>query len=95
VEDHVSGYPRFSALIGSHPDFSIFRRFSNIRARLLLFKQDKLVVLEDKLVRLDAEEKCALFLGNIRRDRNEERLQLMEQIDSALKDYGKKSQVLF
>ncbi|KAK3369492.1 hypothetical protein B0T24DRAFT_708119 [Lasiosphaeria ovina] len=87
VQDHVSGYPRFAALIGAHPDFHLFRRFLALRARLLLCKQDKLAALEEQLAHLDANEASPLFLGNMRRDRNEERRQLIQQLDSAPRDY--------
>lgn len=89
VEDYPQGYPRFSALISSHPSFSLCRRFSNLRARLLLRKQDRLALLERRLERLDAEEENRLALGSIRRDDNEERLALLAEIDEALLDYGK------
>ncbi|KAI9900825.1 hypothetical protein N3K66_005087 [Trichothecium roseum] len=87
VEDYPQGYPRFSALISSHPSFSLCRRFSNLRARLLLRKQDRLALLEGRLERLDAEEGDRLALGSIRRDDNEERLALLAEIDEALLDY--------
>jgi hypothetical protein len=92
VEDYPNGYPQYSALIASHDSFYICRRFSTLRARLLLLKQDKISVLERKLEaidRKDAKDNDLLRLGSIRCDDNEERLSLLSQIDDALSDYGK------
>ena len=88
VEDFRPGYPRYSALIGSNDSFQICRRFSILRTRLLLEKQDRLSLLEKELERLDKEEIAPLFLGSIRFDRNIERLQVLSDIDTALADYG-------
>lgn len=88
VEDYPQGYPRFSALIGASDQFHICRRFSNLRSRLLLAKQDKLSLLESQLERVDREEEAVLFLGSNRIDMNLERLSLLSRIDDALADYG-------
>lgn len=87
IEDYRPGYPRYSALVAAHDSFHICRRFSNIRARLLLLKQDKLAILEERLERIDKEERAALFLGSSRDDRNEERASVLAQTDQALADY--------
>ncbi|KAI1438308.1 hypothetical protein GGR50DRAFT_705287 [Xylaria sp. CBS 124048] len=91
IEDYPSGYPQFSALIASHDAFHVFRRFSNLRVRLLLLKQDKISMLEEQLEHIDRESlKEAgglLFLGNSRRDGNEERKAVLQKIDEALADY--------
>jgi hypothetical protein len=57
---------------------------------LLLYKQDSLVLLEKELDRIDQNETRALFLGNRRRDRNDERREVMEQIELELAEYGRK-----
>ena len=59
-----------------------------LRARLLLQKQNKLSLLEDRLERIDQEETLPLFLGSNRLDENEERQQVISKIDTALADYG-------
>ncbi|KAF2804949.1 uncharacterized protein BDZ99DRAFT_397158, partial [Mytilinidion resinicola] len=87
VEDYHSGYPRFSALIAAHDSFQICRRFSNLRSRLLLLKQDKLSMLEQRLETIDANEHAPLFLGSSRDDRNAERSSTLLEIDTALADY--------
>ena len=88
VEDYRSGYPRFSALVAAHSSFHICRRFGNLRARLLLLKQDKLCMLEERLEKIDCAETAPLFLGSSRDDGNEERRAVLQNIDSALADYG-------
>lgn len=93
VEDYPAGYPRFSALIATHDSFYICRRFSNLRARLLLLKQDKLASLERHLQRLHQDETNVLRLGSSRRDDNVERQDVLRQIDAALEDYGKRASI--
>ncbi|KAM7190144.1 hypothetical protein V8F33_009621 [Rhypophila sp. PSN 637] len=63
IEDYPQGYPRYSALVASDEAFYIFRGFSHLRSRLLLLKQDRLVVLEKLLRELDDAETVPLFLG--------------------------------
>ncbi|KAI1357171.1 hypothetical protein F5Y08DRAFT_354660 [Xylaria arbuscula] len=87
IEDYPRGYPRFSALIASHDSFHICRRFSNLRARLLLRKQDKLSVLEKQLEKADQDEEMVLFHGSIRKDTNQERDSILSEIDAVLADY--------
>ncbi|MCJ1269880.1 hypothetical protein MMC22_009773 [Lobaria immixta] len=87
IEDYRPGYPRFSALIAAQDSFHLCRRFPNLRARLLLLKQDRLSVLEKELDRIDLEETSVLFLQNSRRDLNAERKSVLIEIDAALMDY--------
>lgn len=62
-----------------------------MRARLLLMKQDQLLLLDERLDEIDYTEPMKLFLGNLRRDRNESRKNVLKTMDKALKDYGKDS----
>ena len=55
---------------------------------MLLYKQDKLSQLEERLNHIDCNEQKVLFLGNYRRDSNMARKQVLEEIDTALADYG-------
>ena len=89
VERFSLGYPQFSALVGAHPAFSVSRRFSITRARLLLFKQQRVVALEKKLEELDQQEPRALNLGSIQADTNSARIEILKELDSALADYGR------
>jgi hypothetical protein len=89
VEDYPSGYPRFSSFIAVDNAFNLCRRFTVVRARLLLIKQDRVCVLEEELRKLDEEEQRLLFLGSIRRDKNADRHRTLQELDEALADYGK------
>ena len=75
-------------MISSHGPFFLFRRFSRLRARLLLLKQDKLAVLEKKLDDIDDAEECELFLSKSRIDRNQDRIAILAEIESNLSEYG-------
>jgi hypothetical protein len=88
VEDYPKGYPRFSALIAADPSLHIYRRFANLRTRLLLLKQDRLSLLEKQLQEIDNQETNVLFLGKSRCDSNSERLRILSETDDALADYG-------
>lgn len=88
VEDYRAGYPQFSALVGSHSSFHVYRRFLRTRARLLLLKQDEISLLESQLDRVDHEETRELFLGNARRDINSERIRIIAKLEVALSSYG-------
>ncbi|KAH7012908.1 hypothetical protein EDB80DRAFT_709107 [Ilyonectria destructans] len=87
IEDFKPGYPRYTALISAYEPYFICRRFDRLRARVLLKKQDRLSVLEQKLNEADDEEQSPLFLGKSRCDGNQERIALLGEIDSALADY--------
>lgn len=91
IEDYPSGYPRFAAFVGAHGSFQVCRRFSNLRARLLLLKQDELSVLEMDLEELDREEPNLLYLGSRRDDKNKERQSILSKIDHTLAEYGRYS----
>ncbi|KAM0259336.1 hypothetical protein ACHAQJ_003367 [Trichoderma viride] len=56
--------------------------------RLLLLKQDRLSLLEERLEKIDCDEVAMLSLGNCRADRNEHRRAVLVEIDDALADYG-------
>ena len=88
VERFPLGYPRFCGLIGAHPAFSLSSRFSTVRARLLLLKQERVAELERRLDELDLAEERQLFLGSLQRDQNTARIQVLKELDEALADYG-------
>ncbi|KAK4205084.1 hypothetical protein QBC40DRAFT_325700 [Triangularia verruculosa] len=87
LDRYRSGYPRYSALLSSHPSFQAFRRFTRLRMRLALIKQDEIARLEHKLDDLDSAESRSIFLGCIRRDQNEDRRRVLESIEKALSEY--------
>lgn len=72
--------------------YFLSRRFGKLRARVLLLKQDRLSVLEQKLEALDREEPAPLFLGGRRYDKNAERQTILSEIEDRLADYGNKSE---
>lgn len=82
------GYPRYTNFISAHPAFQNFRRFSQVRMRLLLLQQDEVAGMEADLQRIDASGDCVLFLGSSRRDANAARKQVLAQLKDGLKDYG-------
>lgn len=88
VDSRPREYPRYSALIGSSNQFHICRRFSWLRSRLLLSKQDQLVRLERQLEHVDQDKACPLFLASQRRDKNVERRSLLAEINVKLAEYG-------
>ncbi|RDA84140.1 hypothetical protein CP532_0115, partial [Ophiocordyceps camponoti-leonardi (nom. inval.)] len=87
IEDYRPGYPRYAALLSSNGPYLLCRRFGKLRARLLLLKQDRLSVLEQRLDLVDEEETSALFLGKSRLDGNQERRALQAEIEACLADY--------
>ncbi|KAI1045815.1 hypothetical protein LB505_014109 [Fusarium chuoi] len=89
IEDYPKGYPQFSSLISSHESFFVARRFLNVRARLLLLKQNRVVALESKLHKIDRDEDRPLFLGSCQRDQNTDRAKVVAELDEALEDLDK------
>ncbi|KAI2632250.1 hypothetical protein GGR54DRAFT_26548 [Hypoxylon sp. NC1633] len=87
IEDYRAGYPQLSALVSSYDGFFVCRSFRRVRARLLLQKQDRLSILEQKLDQIDQDETSPLFLGKLRVDRNQARASLLAEIDERLIDY--------
>ncbi|KAI1370095.1 hypothetical protein F4677DRAFT_398262 [Hypoxylon crocopeplum] len=87
IEDYRRGYPRYTALLSKNPSWFISRRFDKLRARLLLLKQDRLAILEERLERIDREEEELLFLGANRDDTNTDRLSTLSDIETSLADY--------
>ncbi|KAI9763624.1 MAG: hypothetical protein M1839_006372 [Geoglossum umbratile] len=55
----MDGYDKFAALVGDHDEMSIFRRFSMLNAKNLLYFQAELVNLEDELEKIVREDKAS------------------------------------
>lgn len=83
------GYPRYSALLSTHPAFFVFRRFGRVRMRLLLLKQNEVLALQEDLDKLDEKETNRLSLSCFRRDSNCERQQILERLTKSLEEYDK------
>lgn len=95
VDKTVAGYPRFAAFVDSYPSFFIYRRFGYIRARLLLYQQDRLTALEKCLEDADVEDSISnanrIKLGSREMDEMEpytERMRVMKSLKEELKTYG-------
>jgi hypothetical protein len=88
VEHFPSGYPRYAALLSADPAYHIYRKFSRLRQRLLLLKQDEIVQLEAALDELDQKESNGLFRGCSRSDMNGERLGRLQELGKAMAEYG-------
>jgi hypothetical protein len=74
--------------MAADPGFSIVRRFSNLFARNLLLKQDRLADLEGQLAQVDSREDVQWYLSSRRADKNTERLRILGDLDEALHEYG-------
>lgn len=75
-------------MTSSHRSFYVFRRFSSVRARLLLYKQDIITQLESELEQVDRDESQPLFHGSRRRDINAGRRAILIQLDAAVSEFG-------
>mgnify|MGYP004501185465 CR=1 FL=1 len=86
------GYRGFSAFLASDDDFLIFRRFGALNARLLLYLQDEIVVLEERL--RDLEERHAapgaadIHNGSFRQEALPERRALLDLISMKVREYS-------
>ncbi|OCK95921.1 uncharacterized protein K441DRAFT_554126, partial [Cenococcum geophilum 1.58] len=89
VDSFQLGYPRYSALLSTHPAFFVFRRFGRVRMRLLLLKQNEVLALQEALDKLDEEETNRLSLSCFQRDSNRERQQILERLTKSLEEYDK------
>lgn len=87
------GYGGFSAFLASDDDFLIFRRFSTVNARVLLFLQDRISVLESELHEVDLkhsrESAVDIHNGSFRQENEPRRPALLLEIHQLLKDYSK------
>lgn len=95
VEDHLEGYPRFTAFIDSVPKSIVARKYSLLYSKLLLHHQVRPATLEQNLHDMDHKDPEAypLALRSRKRDEAREmrktRKDLMLEIDLRMKDYGK------
>ncbi|KAF4538997.1 uncharacterized protein LTHEOB_1351 [Lasiodiplodia theobromae] len=92
IDYHPMGYPRLGAFINSDENFLMCRRYGLLHTRVMLYRQDELRELEEKLLGLDAEdedENPRMLNSRVRDDRreNQERRKLILEIDEKLKEY--------
>ena len=99
VDDHPRGYPKLAAFMNSDENFLVCRKYSFLRSRVLLYRQDELSRLEETLCALDQEDaetddasRLALMSRKTDEARDEDpqysRKTLIHKIDDKLKQYG-------
>ncbi|KAE9376269.1 hypothetical protein N431DRAFT_479582 [Stipitochalara longipes BDJ] len=84
-------YQGYSKILASETDFLVFRRFGISNARILLRLQDRVVILQEKLERLDRQLKRReaedIHNGSFRQD-NEARESVLNELQIALAEYN-------
>lgn len=91
IDDFPRGYPSLSAFLSGDKEFTMFRSFSRLHARLLLHKQDELTELEQRLDQLDhADSKVDSYrlLTNRHISGDTERRALLREIEIKLNEYN-------
>lgn len=92
LERFPDGYPNLAAFTSSDESFMIYRSFSYLQARILLFKQDEMRTLEEQLDALDAEDKNeypdALYIRLSDEGRSHERRELLSKIETKYLEYA-------
>lgn len=96
MEDYPRGYPRTAVYLNSDFDSALYRRFGDLHARSLLYKQIELTSLEEQLSKLDREDaqvsadgwKVTYSIHVKNGKRNEVRKNLIEEIDQKMEAYG-------
>ncbi|KAF8533560.1 hypothetical protein BDD12DRAFT_864582 [Trichophaea hybrida] len=81
-----AGYERVSKFMDSDKDFLIFRRFGELNVRNILYLQDRLSEITEKLA--EEDEKPDPKPGTRRWDDNKERADLMEKAEELLRRYN-------
>lgn len=96
------GYKAFSTWMASEDDFFIIRRFQNLNARTILWMQDRIVQIEDRIKEIDKEVEDAemskqLRNNSLRWDKHNmpERHVLMGELSSLLHHYSEASSCLY
>ncbi|KAF2257626.1 hypothetical protein CC78DRAFT_600228 [Lojkania enalia] len=92
IDDHPSGYPQLAAFLNSDENFLICRKYGLLHSRVLLYRQDELRELEQKLQKMDAaaaKSNGGKGIHSRVRDENEsgEWRALIQIIDNKLKEY--------
>ena len=101
METYPEGYPRFSCYLDSDDAFTMYRRFGQLHARVLLRHQDRLRCLEEELSYLDrADDATEEGQGLLRCREDDEaqeppapprrsRTMVLDEVEKELKDYGR------
>ncbi|KAF2681051.1 hypothetical protein K458DRAFT_85685 [Lentithecium fluviatile CBS 122367] len=94
VSSYPLGYPSWAAYQNSDPTFRIYKRFGTLRNRVLLYRQQELAKLEERLNELDEEDDQDPTrnhrIRSLRRDQADTestRMAIINEIDAKLKHY--------
>jgi hypothetical protein len=86
------GYEGYSNFLASETDFLAFRRFGVVSTRIILRLQDRVVILQEKLEKLDRQfnrrEAEDIHNGSFRQE-DKEREQVLDELQIALSEYSK------
>ncbi|KAF4962741.1 hypothetical protein FSARC_9189 [Fusarium sarcochroum] len=91
IEAFPRGYPSLSAFLSGDKEFTMFRCFTRLHARVLLHKQDELAELEERLDQLDQADSQVdsyRLLTNRHLSGDSERRALLSEIESKLNQYN-------
>jgi hypothetical protein len=87
---NLAGYERLSKLMNSDNDFLVFRKFGELNVRNILYLQDMLSDITEKLTQED--EKPDGKPGTRRWEDNRIRAELLQNAESLLRRYSKATQ---
>lgn len=88
VEEYCRGYPRLAAFMSIDANFLMVKRFDVLHMRYLLFLQDTMTELQERLDACDDAEDVQLHNSSRRQDGNETRKTLMRELEISLTKYG-------
>ncbi|OCL06508.1 hypothetical protein AOQ84DRAFT_410867, partial [Glonium stellatum] len=92
VENCPKGYPNLAAFLDSDENFTVYRRFGYLQARLLLDKQDDMRKLEEKLDEMDREDEGIqskrLITRDLKQQEAESRRELFKAIEEKFCEYA-------
>ena len=93
VSDYPRGYPKLGAYLNSDDNRHLCRRFGYTRSRLILYVQDEIQELEERLAEIDARDaagQATQYALNSRRwdeDHSVERKNVIANLKTKLKEY--------
>lgn len=92
MPSNEQGYHGYSTFLSSDDDFCNFRRFDKLNIRTILFLQDEISQLEERLDDIDTKyskrEAPDQNNGSFRKDTVQERADLLSQIRDRLEEYS-------
>ena len=87
VDDIPKGHSRLAAIINSDLNLSMYRAFGTLRNEIILHRQLKIGMLEERLQKMNADD---INRNQLNGDLQalSEREKLIDNIDKSLQDYG-------